>query len=156
MRVTRVSQHINAPPDAVYRALIDPKAIAIWKVPTGMKCHVHAFDPRVGGKLRVSLTYELSGTGKTTAHTDTYHGRFVELVPSKRVIEIDEFETQDPALRGEMKITIELADKESGTDVIGIHEGLPPGVAIEDNEMGWRMALAKLASLVEGTQKRDP
>jgi hypothetical protein len=55
-----------------------------------------------------------------------------------------------------MKITIELADKESGTEVIGIHEGLPPGVAIEDNEMGWRMALAKLASLVEGTQKRDP
>jgi uncharacterized protein YndB with AHSA1/START domain len=89
-------------------------------------------------------------------HFQSLNGRFVELVPSKRVIEIDEFETQDPALRGEMKITIELADKESGTDVIGIHEGLPPGVAIEDNEMGWRMALAKLASLVEGTQKRDP
>ncbi|HEX2681662.1 MAG TPA: SRPBCC domain-containing protein, partial [Candidatus Dormibacteraeota bacterium] len=49
MRMTRVSQHINAPRQAVYRALIDPNAIRIWKVPTGMRCQVHAFDPRVGG-----------------------------------------------------------------------------------------------------------
>jgi uncharacterized protein YndB with AHSA1/START domain len=150
MRATRVTQHINAPRDAVYRVLIDPNAIALWKVPTGMRGHVHAFDARVGGTLRVSLTYdEPTNTGKTTAHTDTYQGRFVELVPNQRIVEIDEFETDDPDLSGEMKITIELADENGGTLVRGTHEGLPPGVSIADNEMGWRMALAKLARLVE-------
>ena len=70
-----------------------------------------------------------TGVGKTTAHTDTYHGRFVELVLNKRVVEIDEFETEDPSLRGEMKITIELVEKDGCTEVVGVHEGLPPGLA---------------------------
>src|SRR5208283_5467645 len=78
----------------------------------GMTCHVHAFAVRVGGEFRISLAYDApTGVGKTTAHTDTYHGRFVEFVPNKRVVEIDEFETEDPTLGGEMKITIELVDK---------------------------------------------
>jgi uncharacterized protein YndB with AHSA1/START domain len=102
-----------------------------------------------GGTFRISLTYDApTGVGKTTAHTDTYHGRFIELVPNERVVEIDEFETENLVLRGEMKITIELADKDDGTEVVGIHEGLPAGVSIADNEAGWRMALGKLASLV--------
>jgi uncharacterized protein YndB with AHSA1/START domain len=114
-----------------------------------MTCHVHAFDARVGGKFRISLTYDApTHIGKTTAQTDTYHGRFVELVPNKRVVEMDEFETEDPALRGEMKITIELTDKEDGTEVVGVHEGLPPGLRDADNELGWRIALEKLASFV--------
>ncbi len=67
----------------VYRALLDARAVATWKVPTGMPSHVHAFDAREGGCFRVSLTYdEPTGTGKTTAHTDTYHGHFVKLVPN--------------------------------------------------------------------------
>jgi uncharacterized protein YndB with AHSA1/START domain len=154
MRVTRVTQHINAPREMIYRALVDPHAIAVWKVPVGMTCHVHAFDARVGGEFRISLTYDApTGGGKTTAHTDTYHGRFVELVPNKRVVEIDEFETEDPALCGEMKITIELVDKAGGTEVVGVHEGLPPGVSAVDNELGWRMALEKLASFVTTSQR---
>jgi len=149
MRVTRVCQYIKAPREILYRALIDPSAIAIWKVPTGMTCRVHTFDARVGGTFRISLTYDApTGVGKTTAHTDTYRGRFVELVPNERVVEIDEFETQNPALRGEMKITIELADKEGGTEVVGVHEGLPASVSAADNEVGWRMALGKLASFL--------
>ena len=149
MRVTRVSQYIKAPREILYRALIDPSAIAIWKVPTGMTCRVHTFDARVGGTFRISLTYDApTGVGKTTAHTDTCRGRFVELVPNERVVEIDEFETQNPALRGEMKITIELADKEGGTEVVGVHEGLPASVSAADNEVGWRMALGKLASFL--------
>jgi len=73
-----------------------------------------------GGTFRISLTYDSpTGVGKTTAHTDTYRGRFIELVPNERVVEIDDFETENPALRGEMKITIELADKE-GAEVVGV------------------------------------
>jgi uncharacterized protein YndB with AHSA1/START domain len=151
MQTTRTSCHIRAPRAAVYRALLDARAVAHWKVPDGMSCHVHAFDAREGGSLRISLTYETAtGTGKTSAHTDTYHGRFERLVPNERVVEVDEFETDDPALRGEMRITITLADADGGTDLLAVHEGLPDAVPAVDNETGWRMSLAKLAALVEG------
>ena len=99
---TRIHRHINAPREDVYRALLDPEAITKWKVPDGMTAHVHAFEPREGGAIRISLTYNTpTGTGKTTAHTDTYHGRFVKLVPNQQVVEVDEFETTDPTLQGE-------------------------------------------------------
>jgi uncharacterized protein YndB with AHSA1/START domain len=75
---------VNAPRAAVYRALLDARAVATWMVPTGMTSHVHAFEGCEGGRFRISLTYESpAGVGKTTAHTDTYHGRFVELVRSR-------------------------------------------------------------------------
>jgi uncharacterized protein YndB with AHSA1/START domain len=145
-----MSRHIDAPREMVYRALLDPDAVAKWKVPDGMTCHVHEFDPREGGSIRVSLTYEeLTAAGKTSAHTDTYRGRFVKLVRDEQVVEVDEFETNDPALRGEMTITISLADADGGTDLLAVHDGLPAGVSPADNETGWRMALAKLAALVE-------
>ena len=147
---TRISRHIDAPREAVYRALLDPQAVAKWKVPDGMTCDVHEFDAREGGAIRVSLTYdEPTGTGKTTSRTDTYRGRFVKLVRNQRVVEADEFETDDPALRGEMTITISLADADGGTDLVAVHDGLPRGVSPADNEIGWQMALAKLAALVE-------
>jgi uncharacterized protein YndB with AHSA1/START domain len=150
MSSTRISRHLNAPRASVYRALLDARAVATWKVPNGMTCHVHEFDPREGGSFRISLTYGApTGTGKTTAHADTYRGRFVKLIPNEQVVEVDEFETGDPALRGEMKITITLADADGGTDLIAIHDGLPRGLSPADNETGWRMALDKLAALVE-------
>jgi uncharacterized protein YndB with AHSA1/START domain len=111
---------------------------------------IHTFDAREGGSFRISLTHDApTGTGKTSAHTDTYHGHFAKLVPNKQVVEVIEFETTDPALRGEMTITITLNDADGGTDVVGVHEGLPPGVPIADNETGWKSSLAKLAALVE-------
>ena len=68
--------------------MVDTRTIARWKVPTGMTSHVHAFEAREGGSFRISLTYdEPTGTGKTTAHTDTYHGRFVKLVTNEQVVE---------------------------------------------------------------------
>lgn len=151
MSSTSIRRHINAPRAAVYQALLDARAVARWKVPDGMTSHVHEFDAREGGVVRISLTYDApTATGKTTAHTDTYHGRFVKLVPNEQVVEVDEFETTDPALRGEMTITIALADAEGGTDLVALHDGLPPGVSTADNELGWNLSLAKLAALVEG------
>lgn len=150
MSATRLRCHIKAPRERVYRALLDPEAIAKWKVPDGMTCVVHEFDAREGGSLRVSLTYEApTDAGKTTAHTDTYRGRFAKLVPNEQVVEVDEFETEDPALRGEMTSTITLSDAGEGTELVAVHEGLPEAVSPRDNETGWRMALGKLAGLVE-------
>jgi uncharacterized protein YndB with AHSA1/START domain len=150
MSSTRISYHINAPRETVYRALLDPCAVVKWKVPDGMTCHVHELEAREGGSIRISLAYdEPTGTGKTTSHTDTYCGRFVKLVPNELIVEVDEFETADPAMRGEMTITIALMDAAGGTDLLATHDGLPPGVSVSDNELGWRMALAKLAALVQ-------
>jgi uncharacterized protein YndB with AHSA1/START domain len=149
MSATRVSRHFAAPRARVYRALIDADAITRWRVPDGMTSRVHAFEGGEGGAFRISLTYDApSGVGKTTAHTDAYHGRFVELVPNERVVEVVEFETNDPALRGEMRMTITLADADGGTDLCAVHDGLPSGLSPVDNETGWRMALDKLAALL--------
>jgi uncharacterized protein YndB with AHSA1/START domain len=153
MSATRVSRHVNAPRDTVYRALLDARAVARWMVPAGMRSQVHAFEPREGGAFRISLTYDApTGTGKTTAQTDTYHGRFLTLVPNEQVVEVVEFETADPALQGEMTITITLGDAGGGTDALAVHENLPPGLSLADNETGWRMSLANLAALVEGDE----
>jgi uncharacterized protein YndB with AHSA1/START domain len=148
---TRVSRHIAAPRERVYRALLDPVAVQQWMVPDGMTSQVHEFDARVGGAFRISLTYdEPTNTGKTTAHTDTHHGRFVRLVPDTEIVQLVEFETDDPAMQGEMTITYTLTDADEGTDVVSVHEGLPAGVPPTDNELGTTMSLNKLADLVEG------
>ena len=147
---TRLCQHVNAPRADVYRALLDARAVAAWMVPSGMTSHVHVFDAREGGSFRISLTYDTPGrTGKTSARTDTYHGRFVKLVPNAEVVEVMAFETADPAMRGEMTVRFTLADVDGGTDVLAVHSNLPPGLAPADNETDWRMALEKLATFVE-------
>lgn len=122
-------------------------------VPTGMSSEVHEFEPREGGAFRISLTYdEPTGIGKTTARTDTYHGHFVKLVQDVQVVEVVKFEASDPALQGEMTITISLTDAAGGTDVLAVHDGLPPGLPLADNELGWKESLAKLAALVQGSE----
>lgn len=152
MRSTQVSRHIKAPPSRVYAALVDAGEISQWKFPEGMAIEVHEFDGREGGQFRISLTYSAPGEkGKTTAHADTYHGYFKALVPNKRVVEVIEFETSDPAMQGEMTTTVELREVDGATELTALHEGLPPGVSPVNNETGWRMALEKLAGLVEPT-----
>jgi uncharacterized protein YndB with AHSA1/START domain len=151
---TRLTQHVNAPRAEVYRALTDERAVAIWMVPEGMTSHVHVFESREGGPFRISLTYDApTGTGKTSAQTDTYHGRFVKLVPNEQVVEVMEFETDDEAMRGEMTVTFMLVDADGGTDILAVHDNVPPGVSPADNQTGWRMSLEKLARLVEAGQK---
>jgi uncharacterized protein YndB with AHSA1/START domain len=150
MSSTRITRHIHAPRADVYRALLDARAVRRWMVPTGMTSHVHSFDAREGGGFRISLSYDApTGTGKTTAHTDTHRGRFVKLVTNALVVQALEFETDDPALRGEMTITYTLTDADGGTDLAAVHDGVPPGVPPADNETGWQSSLSKLAALVE-------
>ncbi|GAA1999672.1 SRPBCC family protein [Catenulispora subtropica] len=148
--MTRSTRFIRAPRAAVYRALLDADAVRHWMVPDGMTSEIHSFEGWQGGGFRISLTYDApTGAGKTSARTDTFHGRFVELVPDAKVVQAVEFETDDPALRGEMTITYVLTDAEGGTDLAFRHDDLPPGVSPADNELGTRMSLDKLARLVE-------
>jgi uncharacterized protein YndB with AHSA1/START domain len=153
MYSTQVSQHVNAARPAVYRALLNADAIAQWRVPDGMSSHVHEFDGREGGSFRVSLTYDApDSSGKSASHTDTYHGHFLKLVQNEQVVEVLEFETADPALRATMTMTTTLTDADGGTDVLVVHEGIPDAVPAADNETGTRMALSKLARLVEADE----
>jgi uncharacterized protein YndB with AHSA1/START domain len=151
MSTTHITQRVNAPRALVYRALLDASAVEKWQVPAGMTSQVHLFDAREGGAFRISLTYDGAGAGKTSAHTDTFHGRFVKLIPDQQVVETVEFESTDPAMRGEMKITFSLSEVDGGTLIDALHEQLPRGISPADNELGWQMSLGKLAQLVEGS-----
>lgn len=119
-------------------------------VPDEMTSEIHSFDAREGGTFRISLTYELPTTaGKTTSATDSFHGRFIKLVPDTEMVQAVEFESDDPSMVGEMTVTYTLADADGGTDIVGVHENLPPGVTPAANQLGWRMSLDKLAQLLE-------
>lgn len=149
MSTTRHEVHIDALPIQVYRALLDPDVIAQYRVPTGMACAIHTYEPWEGGSFRVSLSYDGPTTaGKTSAHTDTYAGGFDRLVPNERIVERLRFETDNAEMQGEMRITTELAPEGGGTRVTVVHEGLPSGVNPADNEAGWEESLAKLAALL--------
>jgi uncharacterized protein YndB with AHSA1/START domain len=114
-----------------------------------MRSQVLEWEPRIGGRFRVSLTYDEPVAGKTRERTDTYSGRFLELAPGERVVEAIEFETAREDLRGEMRITTTLHATPEGTEVRIDHVGLPRGVAEADNRLGTEMSLAKLAALLE-------
>jgi uncharacterized protein YndB with AHSA1/START domain len=146
----RIERVIAAPRERVYAALIDPEAIPRWRVPREMRAEVHELDAREGGGLRVSLTYDAPDrAGKTAGRTDTYRGRFARLVPGELVVEVDEFETDDVALQGEMTMTFRLSDAGAGTRLVGTHEGVPAAISPADNAAGWREALDRLAALLE-------
>ena len=147
---TRVSRVIKATREVVYKAFIDADAVASWLSPEDMKGHVHTFEPRAGGKFRMSLTYQdiadtPGGTGgKSSEDTDTFHGEFVELVPDEKIVWVTEFETDDPQFAGEMRLIWTFADHENGTEVTVVCEDIPAGINPEDNEVGSRSSLKKL------------
>ena len=147
MSTTTAGILLRAPRSAVYRALTEPGTIARWRFPDGMTSVV---DVQEDGGFRVTLTYDApDAQGKTTAHSDTYRARFTRLVPDELVVEVDEFETVDPRLAGEMTVTLTLQERDGGTELRAVHQGVPDAVAPADNELGWRMALQRLAALVE-------
>ena len=147
---TQLTQYIEAPVEKVYQAFVSADAVRIWMVPDDMTSQVHVFDAREDGQFRISLTYNAQdAAGKTSGNTDTYHGRFVKLVPNKQIVQIMEFESPDPGMRGEMTATFNLISKGRGTEVYALHENLPPSLPPEANELGWRLSLKKLARFVE-------
>ena len=150
MHSTQVSRRVEAPRSLVYRALLDADVVGKWRVPDDMSSEVHEFDAREGGVYRISLSYaDPAGAGKSSGNTDTFQGRFVKLVPDEQVVEVIEFETDDPGFGGEMTMTTTLTDADGGTEITILHEGLPDSVPAADNELGTRMSLDNLARIVE-------
>lgn len=144
------SRVINAAPNVIYRALVEPAAMASWRPPQGMRGEVLAFDAHEGGTFRMAFIYEGDGGhGKTTDNADVFEGRFAELVPGKRVAELVEFESDDPAFAGSMRIVTTLEPVEGGTRVTVSCEDVPAGISEDDHQKGIASSLENLAAFVE-------
>lgn len=132
---------LRAPPERVYRAFVDPAAMAKWSPPHGFTGVVHESDVRVGGGYRMSFTNFSTGT------SHTFGGRYVELVEGERIRYTDAFE--DPGLPGEMQVTVTFEPGPVGTVLRIRQEGLPEAVPVDFCYAGWQQSLELLAQLVE-------
>ncbi len=152
VRSTQVSQIVKAPREVVYQAFLDPDAVASWLAPDKMKGRVETFEPHAGGKFRMSLTYmDQADTprGKTAEDTDTFEGKFVELVPYEKIVWVVEFDSPEPDFAGEMSVTWSFVGADGETEVTVRFDDIPKGIRLEDNEEGSRQSLRKLAAFVE-------
>jgi len=131
----------NAPPERVYRAFLEPEAIAKWNAPHGFVARIDHLDASVGGRYKMSFIN--FGTG--TAHS--FGGKYLELIPNERIVSTDTFD--DPNLPGEMKMTYTFRKVSCGTELHIIQEGLPDVIPPEACQLGWQQSLDLLALLVE-------
>ncbi len=137
----RLHRVLAAAPNRVYRAFLDPDAMAKWLPPNGFTGKVHHADVEVGG------TYKMSFTNFTTGKSHSFGGRYVELVPDERIRYTDRFD--DPNLPGEMETTVTLKAVSCGTELNVVQEGVPDVIPPEACYLGWQQSLILLAKLVE-------
>jgi uncharacterized protein YndB with AHSA1/START domain len=137
----RLHRVLRAPPERVYRAFLEPAALAKWLPPYGFTCTVHHMEAKVGGRFKMSFTNFGAGQGHS------FGGEYRELVPNARIRYSDAFD--DPNLPGEMETTVVLAPVSCGTDLSIVQSGLPEMIPVEMCYLGWQESLAQLATLVE-------
>lgn len=137
----RFHRVLRAPAEKVYKAFIDPDAMAKWLPPNGFTGKVHEMDARVGGGYRMSFT------NFSTGNSHSFRGKYVELAPGERICYTDRFD--DPNLPGEMRVTVTLNRVSVGTEVNIVQEGIPDVIPAEACYLGWQESLTLLAMLVE-------
>ncbi len=137
----RLHRVLATRPDKVYRAFIEPDAVAKWLPPNGFTCTVHRLEPKVGG------THRMSFRNFTTGASHSFGGEYLELVRDERLSYTDRFD--DPNLPGEMRVTVTLKKVAVGTEVTIVQEGLPDAIPVEACYLGWQESLRNLARLVE-------
>jgi uncharacterized protein YndB with AHSA1/START domain len=137
----RLHRVLTAKPDKVYRAFLEPDAMARWLPPNGFTGKVHHQDAKVGG------TYKMSFTNFTTGTSHSFGGEYRELVPHQRLRYTDRFD--DPNLPGEIQVTVTLKQVSVGTELNIVQEGLPDVIPVEACYLGWQQSLQNLARLVE-------
>ncbi len=132
---------LAAKPEKVYRAFLDPDAMARWLPPNGFTGQVHHMDAKVGG------TFKMSFTNFTTGTAMAFGGEYLELVPNERLRYTDVFD--DPNLPGIITVTVTLKKVSVGTELNIVQEGLPDVIPVEACYLGWQQSLQNLARLVE-------
>jgi len=140
-RTIRIHRVLRCPPDKVYRAFLDARAMAKWLPPYGFTCTVEHLDARVGGGFRMSFHNFGTGNGHS------FHGEYLELVPNELIRYTDEFD--DPNLPGVLEVTIRLKPVLCGTEVSIAQSGIPEVIPLEMCYLGWQESMAQLANLVE-------
>src|SRR6478736_3248506 len=143
MATNKVQFHriLRATPERIYRAFLDPDAMAKWLPPHGFTGKVHHMDAKVGG------TYKMSFTNFSTGHGHSFGGEYRELVPFEKIRYTDRFD--DPHLPGEMQTTVTMTKVSCGTELNIVQEGVPAVIPAEACYLGWQESLALLAKLVE-------
>ena len=137
----RLHRVLRTTPEKVYRAFLDPDAMAKWLPPHGFTGKVHHMEAKVGG------TFKMSFTNFGSRQTHTFGGTYLELVPNERIRNTDKFD--DPNLPGEMQQTVTLKKVSVGTEVTIVQEGIPAAIPAEACYLGWQESLTLLAQLVE-------
>lgn len=132
---------LAAKPDKVYRAFVEPDAIASWLPPFGFLCTVHELEAKVGGKHRMSFRNFTSGS------SHSFGGTYLEVVPGQKLVYTDKFD--DPNLPGEMKVSVTFKAVSCGTELTVEQKNLPDVIPPEQCTLGWQESLRKLAKLVE-------
>ena len=132
---------LTTSPDKVYRAFLEPDALAKWLPPNGFLCTVHHFEPTVGG------TFKMSFRNFTTSEIHSFGGEYVELIPNELIRYTDTFD--DPNLPGEMAVTVTLKKVSVGTEVTIVQAGIPDVIPAEACYLGWQESLRNLARVAE-------
>lgn len=140
-RTVHLHRVLRAPPQRVYRAFLEPGALAKWLPPYGFTCTVHHLEARVGGTFRMSF-HNFSGGG---GHS--FGGEYLELVPDQRLRYTDRFD--DPNLPGTLAVTVSLLAVACGTELNVTQSGIPEAIPLEMCYLGWQESLLQLAALVE-------
>lgn len=137
----RFHRVLRCPPERLYRAFLDPDAMAKWLPPHGFTGRVHEMDAKVGGGYRMSFT------NFATGQSHAFGGKFLELVPNERLRYTDAFD--DPGLPGQMVTTVVLRAVPVGTELTVVQEGIPAAIPPEACYLGWQESLALLTLLAE-------
>lgn len=130
-----------AKPEKVYRAFLEPDAVASWLPPFGFTCTVHELEAKEGGRHRLSFR------NFTTGYVHSFGGTYLKLVPGETIVYTDVFD--DPNLPGQMKVTVALKAVSVGTELTVVQENVPDLIPVEACYLGWQDSLWKLAKLVE-------
>ncbi|MGI8438019.1 MAG: SRPBCC family protein [Chthoniobacterales bacterium] len=132
---------LRSTPERIYRAFLNPDAMAKWLPPNGFTGKVHQMDVKVGG------VHKMSFTNFTTGQSHSFGGTYLELKPNELIRYTDKFD--DPNMPGEMQTTIALREVLCGTEISITQEDLPAGIPVEMCYLGWQESLILLGKLFE-------
>lgn len=105
----RLHRILRAQPEMIYRAFITADAIAKWIPAHGFTCTAHHVEVKVGGTFRISFTNFSSG------NSNSFGGKYPELVPGEKLRYTDVFD--DPYLPCEMQTMITLKPVLCGAEI---------------------------------------
>ena len=135
-----IKRFIKAPRDQVYAAWTDPAQLKGWFGPENVETCELVADVRVGGKYRWDL---MNPEGEKM----TCRGEYRELRPDENIVFTWRWDDDETWANHTSLVTVELSDRDGGTDLRLIHEQLPNEESCAGHTRGWNSALNKLERL---------